>query len=123
MIERGEGGKIIHTASLTAQIGIQNVSIYGATKGGVYALTKGMAVELAPHGILVNAIAPGYFRTTMTEPVFQDPQRSAWVASRTPLGRPGEPSDLGGVAVFLASPASDYMTGSMLFVDGGWMSA
>ncbi len=123
MVQRGEGGKIIHTASLSAQMGIPNISIYGSTKGGVYALTKQLAVELAPHRILVNAIAPGYFRTSMTEAVFQDPQRSAWVASRTPLGRPGIPSDLGGVAVFLASAASDYLTGSVLYVDGGWMSA
>ena len=123
MVQRGEGGKIIHTASLSAQMGIPNISIYGTTKGGVYALTKQLAVELAPYRILVNAIAPGYFRTSMTEAVFQDPQRSAWVASRTPLGRPGVPSDLGGVAVFLASAASDYLTGSVLYVDGGWMSA
>lgn len=122
MVERGEGGKIINIASLTSQIGISNISVYGASKGGVYALTKALAVELAPHGIRVNAIAPGYFRTPLTEPVFQDQTRAEWIRSRTPLGRPGEPWDLAGAVVFLASAASDYLTGTVMFVDGGWMS-
>jgi len=122
MIKRGEGGKIINIASLTSQIGIKNISVYGASKGGIYSLTKALAVELAPHGIRVNAIAPGYFRTPLTEPLFQDPVRSEWIHSRIPLGRPGIPEDLAGTPVFLASRASDYLTGAVLFVDGGWMA-
>lgn len=122
MIQRGQGGRIINIASLSSQIGIPNISVYGASKGGIYSLTKALAIELAHHGIRVNAIAPGYFRTDLTEPLFQDPARSNWIHSRIPLGRPGLPDDLGGAAVFLASKASDYLTGAVLFVDGGWMS-
>lgn len=122
MIQRGEGGKIINIASLSSQIGIKNISVYGASKGGIYSLTKALAVELAPYGIRVNAIAPGYFRTSLTEPLFQDPVRSEWIHSRIPLGKPGLPEDLAGTAVFLASAASDYLTGTVIFVDGGWMS-
>lgn len=122
MIQRGQGGKVINIASLSSQIGIPNISVYGASKGGIYSLTKALAIELAPHGIKVNAIAPGYFRTDLTEPLFQDPARSRWIHSRIPLGRPGSPDDLGGVAVFLASRASDYLTGAVIFVDGGWMA-
>lgn len=122
MIESG-GGKIINISSLTSKIGIQNTSAYSAAKGGVFSLTKSLAVELAPHNIRVNALAPGYFRTSLTEAAFADPARKEWIESRTPLGRSGDPLDLGWAAVYLASPASDYLTGEVLFVDGGWMSA
>jgi len=123
MVERGKGGKIINIASLTSVLGLQNLSVYGATKGAVFALTKSLAVELAPHGIRVNAIAPGYFRTSFTEAAFQDPARVEWMHSRIPLGRTGTPQDIGNLAVFLASPASDYLTGTVTFADGGWTSA
>jgi NAD(P)-dependent dehydrogenase (short-subunit alcohol dehydrogenase family) len=123
MIDRGVCGKIINISSLTSVIGVHNISAYGAAKGGVCALTKSMAVELAPHGINVNAIAPGYFRTQMTEAAFEDEARSAWISARIPLGRSGCPEDLAGTAVFLASDASSYLTGSVIFVDGGWISA
>jgi 2-dehydro-3-deoxy-D-gluconate 5-dehydrogenase len=123
MVERGKGGKVINIASLTSIMGIQNLSVYGGTKGAVFALTKALAVELAPHGIRVNAIAPGYFRTDFTEAAFQDPARANWMNSRIPLGRTGKPEDIGNLAVFLASPASDYMTGTITFADGGWTAA
>ncbi|MDI7258962.1 MAG: SDR family oxidoreductase [Thermodesulfobacteriota bacterium] len=123
MVEKGKGGKIILVASSTSLLGIKNLSAYGASKGGVYALTKAMAVELAPHKICVNAIAPGFFKTQFTEPVWQDPQKFEWALSRIPIGRLGRPEDAAGAVIFLASPASDYITGTVLWVDGGWMSA
>ena len=115
-------GKIINIASLGSQIGLRNISAYTATKGGIASLTRTLALELAPHNIHVNALAPGYYRTQLTEALFRDEEGSRWVLSRIPLGRPGVPNDLAGAAVFLASSASDYVTGQVLFVDGGWIA-
>ena len=112
-------GKIINIASLTSQIAWPEVSIYTAAKGGVMQLTKAMAMEWGPLGICVNAIAPGSFRTELTKALYDDPVRSGRIVDRIPLGRPGEPDDLAGSAVFLAAPASDYITGTVLWVDGG----
>ena len=123
MIEAGRGGKIITVASSTSFLGVNNLSAYGASKGGIYALTKGMAVELAPHRICVNAAAPGFFQTNLTQAVWEDPQRRDWAVSRVPLGRLGKPEDIAGSVIFLASAASDYITGQVLIVDGGWISA
>ena len=123
MIATRVKGKIVNVASLTSRLGIQNTAAYGVSKGGVYSLTKNMAVELAEHGIRVNAIAPGYFRTQLTEAAFEDKERLAWMESRIPLGHTGNPRDLAGTVVFLASQASDYLTGNVIFVDGGWTSA
>jgi 2-deoxy-D-gluconate 3-dehydrogenase len=123
MVERSRAGKIINVASSTSFIGMQNLSAYGASKGGVYALTKAMSVELAPYQICVNAIAPGFFKTSLTEPVWQDTQKLDWALSRIPLKRCGVPEDISGTVVFLASSASDYMTGAVILVDGGWMAA
>lgn len=116
-------GKIINIASLTSFIGISNISIYGTSKGGVVSLTRQFAVELAGQNINVNAISPGYFITDLTAALFADPERAKWVLSKIPLGRTGNPADLAGAVVFLASPASDYITGQVLSVDGGWLSA
>jgi 2-dehydro-3-deoxy-D-gluconate 5-dehydrogenase len=122
MVKNG-GGKIINLASLTSKIGVPNISIYGAAKGGIFALTKSMALELAPYGINVNAVAPGYVRTSMTEAAFLDKERCDWMLSRIPMKRFGTSEDIGNTALFLASPASDYITGEVVYVDGGWMSA
>jgi NAD(P)-dependent dehydrogenase (short-subunit alcohol dehydrogenase family) len=115
-------GKIINIASLASQIGLRNVSAYAASKGGIASLTKSLALELAPYNINVNAIAPGYYQTKMTEALFRDEEGYRWVLSRIPMGRAGLPDDLAGTAIFLASSASDYITGQILFVDGGWVA-
>ncbi|NQU04005.1 MAG: glucose 1-dehydrogenase [Syntrophaceae bacterium] len=116
-------GKIINLASLTCKMAVPNISIYGAAKGGIFALTKSFALELAPFNINVNAVAPGYVRTYMTEAAFENKKSCEWMLSRIPLGRFGTPEDIGNTALFLASSASDYLTGEVIFVDGGWMSA
>ena len=112
-------GKIIHVSSLMSELARPSVVPYTAAKGGVRQLTRGMAVELAPHGIQVNAIAPGYFATEMNRALLDDGEFNAWVCRRTPAGRWGQPDEIAGVAVFLASSASDYMTGQTLILDGG----
>ena len=106
-------GKIIHIASLMSELARPTVVPYTAAKGGVRQLTRGMAVELAPHNIQVNAIAPGYFATEMNRALIDNAEFNAWVCKRTPAGRWGEPDELAGLAVFLASRAANYMTGQM----------
>ena len=117
----GAIGKIITIASLTAVGAWPNVSVYGASKGGVTQMTKAMALEWGPLGLCVNAIGPGTFRTELTEALYADPDQARRLVERIPLGRPGVPDDLAGAVVFLASPASDYVTGQVLWVDGGWL--
>ena len=121
-IKQGEGGKIINIASMLSFQGGIRVPSYTASKSGVAGLTKLMANEWAKHGITANAIAPGYFATANTHDLRQDPVRSAEILGRIPAGRWGDPSDLGGAAVFLASRASDYVQGAILPVDGGWQA-
>jgi len=99
------------------------VPSYSAAKGGVAQITKALANEWAGRGVNVNAIAPGYMRTENTRPLFQNEERRQAILERIPAGRWGEPEDLCGAAVFLASPASDYVHGHVLVVDGGWMDA
>ena len=118
MIAR-KSGKIVHIASLMSELARPSVVPYTAAKGGVRQLTRGMAVELAPHNIQVNAIAPGYFATEMNRALIDDAEFNAWVCKRTPAGRWGQPDELAGIAVFLASSASNYMTGQLLIVDWG----
>jgi len=122
MIAKGNGGKIINIASLLSFQGGILVPSYTASKSAVMGLTRAMANELAPHRINVNAIAPGYMATDNTAPLRADPVRSKSILDRIPAGRWGEPVDLQGVAVFLASAASDYMTGYTVAVDGGWLA-
>ena len=121
-IEQGEGGKIINIASMLSFQGGIRVPSYTASKSGVAGLTKLMANEWAKHRITANAIAPGYFATANTQALREDPVRSAEILGRIPAGRWGDPSDLGGAAVFLASRASDYVQGAILPVDGGWLA-
>ncbi len=121
MLARGKGGKVIFTASLLTFQGGINVPGYAASKGGVGQLVMAFANEWAPKGINVNAIAPGYIATDNTEALRNDPDRSASILARIPAGRWGTPEDFGGPAVFLASRASDYVSGTILTVDGGWM--
>lgn len=116
-------GRIITISSLTAEIGLPMMAAYVASKGGVRQLTKALAVEWAQHGITVNSIGPGRFRTPMTEDVFSNTEARERFLRLIPAGRAGIPSDLTGAAVFLASDASDYVTGQTLYVDGGWLAA
>ena len=122
MIAQGDGGKIINIASMLSFQGGIRVPSYTASKSGVAGLTKLMANEWAKHRICANAIAPGYFATANTAQLREDPVRSAEILGRIPAGRWGDPSDLGGAAVFLASRTSDYVNGSIVPVDGGWLA-
>ena len=122
MIRQGYG-KIINTASLSSFIGLPNMVAYCASRGGIAQMTKALAVEWAKYGVRVNAIAPGYFVTKLTQPLFDDLKKKEWILSKIPMGRTGDPEkDLSGVVVFLASPASDYITGQIIIADGGWMA-
>ncbi len=116
-------GKIVNICSLASDIGRPNIVPYATSKGGLKMLTRALAVELAPHNVQVNGIAPGFFKTDMNAPLIADTEFSAWVARRTPAGRWGEPPEIAGAAVFLASSAADYVTGHLLYVDGGFSAA
>lgn len=112
-------GKIINIGSMQSELGRDTITPYAASKGAVTMLTRGMCVELARHNIQVNGIAPGYFKTEMTQALADDEAFTAWLCKRTPAARWGNPEELIGAAVFLASKASDFVNGHLLFVDGG----
>ena len=118
MVAQG-GGKVILVGSLTNTLALSGVSVYGMAKAAVGQLTRTLAVEWAPHNVQVNCIAPGFFRTAMTEEVWTDPRRKQWLMDHIPAQRGGKPEELAGLCVFLASPASDYVTGQTIAVDGG----
>ncbi len=121
MLER-QRGKIVNIASMMAFQGGIRIAAYTASKGGIAQLTKALANEWAARNVQVNAIAPGYFRTENTSALQQDETRNRQILERIPAGRWGDPEDLAGAAIFLASPASNYVTGTVLVVDGGWLA-
>jgi gluconate 5-dehydrogenase len=122
MIARGRGGKVINIGSLTSEAARATVVPYTAAKGGIKMLTRGMAAEWAEHGIQTNAIGPGYMATEMNKALMENPTFDAWVKGRTPAKRWGRPDELAGTAVYLASAASDYVNGQIIFVDGGMLA-
>ncbi|HVL58692.1 MAG TPA: SDR family oxidoreductase [Burkholderiaceae bacterium] len=118
MIPR-RAGKIVNVCSINSELARYSIAPYVTSKGGLKNLTRGMAIDWARHGIQVNAIGPGYVDTDLTAPLVADREFSEWVGRRVPLGRWGKVSDLHGAAIFLASAASDFITGQILYVDGG----
>ena len=112
-------GRIVNIGSVQCELARPNIAPYSASKGGVKMLTKGMATDWGKHGLRINAIAPGYFRTELNKALVEDEKFSAWLAGRTPMGRWGDVDELVGAAVFLASDASSFVNGHILYVDGG----
>jgi gluconate 5-dehydrogenase len=118
MIARGRG-KIINICSVQSEIGRPSIAPYMASKGAVKMLTKGMAIDWGPHGIQVNGLGPGYFKTELNKTLLTDDKFNTWLTGRTPSRRWGEVAELAGAAVFLASDASSFVNGHVLYVDGG----
>jgi NAD(P)-dependent dehydrogenase (short-subunit alcohol dehydrogenase family) len=116
-------GRIINIASLTSFVGFYRVAAYAASKGAVASFTKVLAVELAKNGVMVNALAPGLFPTELTAPIIMGTPRGDELILRTPMGRFGEPRELAGAAIFLASEASSFVTGEIIAVDGGFLAS
>lgn len=113
------GGKIVNIGSINSEIGLAHVSVYGATKGAVKQLTKVMAVEWASRNIQVNCIIPGFMRTPLSAPTWADEKKRRWMSERIAMERPGEPEELLGMAIYLSSKASSYVTGQSMIIDGG----
>ncbi len=121
-MKRGRWGRIIHISSVFGQVSRAARNAYSASKAGIIGMTHAMALELAPHGVTVNAILPGPFETPMTATMHPDPTARQWFTDRVPMGRWGRPDELDGPLLLLASDAGSYMTGTTLVVDGGWMA-
>ena len=121
MIQRGRG-KIVNTCSVTSEVGRETIGPYTASKGALKLLTRAMCADWARHGIQANGIGPGYFRTDINTALQEDAEFTAWLEGRVPAGRWGEPDELGGAVVFLASAASDFVNGQILYVDGGLLA-
>ena len=121
MVARGRG-KIVNVCSLQSEVARPGIAAYAATKGGLKMLTKGMCADWAGAGLQVNGLGPGYIETELTRPLVEDPDFDAWVRGRTPAGRWGTVNDLVGALLFLASPASDFVNGQIVYVDGGMLS-
>lgn len=119
MLERGYG-KVIHMSSILGTVALPNMLAYACSKGGVDQMTKVMALEWAKKGVRVNAIGPTYFETEMVKQMRDDPERFQFIKDRTPMGRWGYLHELEGIVIFLAAPASDFITGQTIYIDGGW---
>ncbi|MGE5597192.1 MAG: SDR family NAD(P)-dependent oxidoreductase [Hyphomicrobiales bacterium] len=119
MVEQ-RSGKVINISSIFGKVALPTQAAYASSKGAIEQLTKVLALEWATSNVQVNAIGPTYFETELTRPLFEDPERNRMITERTPMGRWGQPHELAGAVIFLASPASDYITGHTLMVDGGW---
>jgi len=119
MLERGYG-KVINMSSILGKVALPNQLAYASAKGGVDQMTKVMAIEWAKQGVRVNAIGPTYFETEMVKQIRNDPERFNFINQRTPMGRWGHLSELEGIVIFLAAPASDFITGQTIYIDGGW---
>ena len=122
MIARGRGGKIVNIGSLTSAAARATIAPYTVAKGGIKLLSQAMAAEWAQHGIQANSIGPGYIVTDLNKSLAADPKFDAWVKASNPSQRWGRPEELVGAAVFLASAASDYVNGQIIYVDGGWLA-
>jgi NAD(P)-dependent dehydrogenase (short-subunit alcohol dehydrogenase family) len=122
MAERGVGGSLIHVGSLNNAVGLEGVSVYGAHKAALCQLAKSMAVEWARYGIRVNALCPGFMLTPLSKPLWDDPQKGAWILERSLLRRPGYPEELIGCLLLLASHAGSFITGQTMYVEGGWLA-
>jgi gluconate 5-dehydrogenase len=121
-IKRGKKGKIVNIASLMSEQVREDNAPYAASKGGIRQLTKALAVDWAKHQINVNAIGPGFIQTDLTRPLWENDEFNKWLEWKTPWGRWGNPEDIGHAAVYLAAPASDFVTGQVLYVDGGLLA-
>ncbi len=113
-------GKVINVSSILGSVALANQAAYASSKGAIDQLTKVLALEWASAGVQVNSLGPTYFETELTRPLYEDPERKAFIEDRTPMGRWGQPHELAGAVIFLASDASDFVTGQILLVDGGW---